>query len=281
MARPVAAPRPRALVGSLAVALLGSLALVPAGCGREPPPPPPAGPRAVRYGADGRAVATGVVATRRLDVIWVCLDTVRADAFGPWSKGTVAMPETSAWLDAHAVAFTQASSPAPWTAPAVASLLTGLLPSAHGARELSDRLTLVPAVTTVAEILAAQGWFTVAYTGGGWVAAGNGMLQGFREPMSPFSFAGEGEAVVRVFEASRAYRPRFLFFHTYEAHDPYLAPPARLNAPALPSPPSISPRSTARPPSTAVGRSSGGSSSTARPARPCSGPRSAARARSR
>lgn len=235
MARPVAVPRPRPLPGAFLAGLLAGLALVPAGCGRDAPPT--ARPRAVRYAADGRPAATGVVATRRLDVIWVCLDTVRADAFAPWAKGDVAMPETSAWLDARAVAFTQASSPAPWTGPAVASLLTGLLPSAHGARELSEHLSLVPAVTTAAEILAAQGWFTVAYTGGGWVAAGNGVLQGFREPMTPFSFAGEGEAVLRVFEASRAYRPRFLFFHTYEAHDPYLAPPARLNAPALPPPP--------------------------------------------
>jgi arylsulfatase A-like enzyme len=219
-----------------AALLLAGLALVPAGCGREPATAVPAPARAVRYGADGRPVAPDVAAMRRLDVIWVCLDTVRADAFAPWAKGDVAMPATSAWLERHAVVFTQASSPAPWTGPAVASLLTGLLPSAHGARALSDDMSLVPAVTTAAEILGAQGWFTVAYTGGGWVAAGNGMLQGFREPLSPFSFAGEGAEVLKVFAGSRAYRPRFLFFHTYEAHDPYLAPPARLRAPPTPPP---------------------------------------------
>ncbi|MBL9086042.1 MAG: sulfatase-like hydrolase/transferase [Planctomycetia bacterium] len=225
----------RAFPRSAAALVLTGLALVPAGCGGDPPPAaPPA--RAVRYGADGRPAAPDVVATRRLDVIWVCLDTVRADAFAPWAKGDVAMPATSAWLERHAVAFTQASSTAPWTGPAVASLFTSLLPSAHGARELSDRMSLVPAVTTAAEILAAQGWFTVAYTGGGWVGKGNGMLQGFREPLTPFSFAGEAEHVLQVFAGSRAYRPRFLFFHTYEAHDPYLAPPARLHAPPTPPP---------------------------------------------
>ena len=52
----------------------------------------------------------------------------------------------------------------------------------------------------------------------------------------PFSFAGEAENVLKVFAGSRAYRPRFLFFHTYEAHDPYLAPPARLHAPPTPPP---------------------------------------------
>jgi AcrR family transcriptional regulator len=233
----VSGPVARLLPRSAAALVLAGLALVPAGCGPDAPrPAPPPAPRAVRYAADGRPTLPDVVASRRLDVLWVCLDTVRADAFAPWARGEVAMPATSAWLERHAVAFTQASSPAPWTGPAVASLLTGLLPSAHGARELSEGMSLVPAVTTAAEILGAQGWFTVAYTGGGWVAAANGMLQGFREPLTPFSFAGEAENVLKVFEGSRAYRPRFLFFHTYEAHDPYLAPPARLHAPPTPPP---------------------------------------------
>lgn len=228
---------PRARTGRFAAATVGLLALaaVPAGCGGDPPRPagPPA--RRVQYAADGTP-EDGARATRRLDLVLVCLDTVRADAFAPWARGTPAMPRSSAWLAARGVTFTQAATAAPWTGPAVASLLTGMLPSEHGARELRDDLKVVPAVTSLAEVLSAQGWFTVAYTGGGWVRRENGMLQGFREPMEPFSFAGEGSAILRVFEASRGYRPRFLFFHTYEAHDPYLAPPARLFAPKPPPP---------------------------------------------
>lgn len=235
--RPQRRPQGGAAAGlrALRTFLLG-LVLLPAACGPDPGRRS-GGHAPVRYDAEGRPIAEGVAPSRRPDVVWVCLDTVRADAFAPWARDEAPMPRSSAWLAERTVTFTEACAPAPWTGPSVASLLTGLLPSAHGARVLAERFTVPTSVTSAAEILAAFGWDTVAYTGGGWVQAGNGMLQGFREPFSPFSFAGEGEAWLQVFRSIRAQNPRFLFFHTYEAHDPYEAAPARLNARKPPPPP--------------------------------------------
>jgi hypothetical protein len=215
---------PRALLAARALEL--AMTLVPAGCGGEERGAPPRG-AGVRYAAAGRPTAEGVRPRRRLDVLWIVLDTVRADAFAPSPDGRPLLAETAAWLAANTVAFTQASSPAPWTGPAVASILTGLVPSRHGARELSETFTLAGAVATAPEILGAQGWQTVAYTGGGWVAAENGVLQGVASPLSPFSFAGAGAELAQVFEQLHATSPWFILLHTYEAHDPYMAAPAR------------------------------------------------------
>lgn len=220
----------------LRAAALVALGALPIACGRGTPPP--SEPTPVRYASDGRPEAP-VGPLSPWNVVWVCLDTVRADAFAPWTGGAPSMPKTSALLGREAVAFLDASTPAPWTGPAVASMLTGLLPSRHGARELSDAFTLVPAVATVFEVLGSQGWRTGAFTGGGWVATQNGMLQGIAgdDAHAPFSFAGAGAQLLRAQRATRAVRPRLLFLHTFEAHDPYMGPPARPGAPPPPPAP--------------------------------------------
>jgi arylsulfatase A-like enzyme len=222
------------------VLALAGLALAPCGCGKDEPPPSPPPARRVTavYGPDGvpdrPPAATPSNAPKGL--VWICLDTVRADAFEPWAAGSAAMPKTSAWLARNAVAFHHAASTSPWTGPSIASLLTGLLPSRHGARELSEELTLVPAVATMAEILHAQGFHTAAYTGGGWLVPGSGILQGVDLVELPFSFKGGAEKLLAFTRAITDRPKHFVFLHTYEAHDPYLAPPATPGPPPTPTP---------------------------------------------
>lgn len=235
--RTVAPAEPRPLRAPARAAALAALALLPMACGRGSPAPP--APEPVRYAADGRPEgAVGTLA--RWNVLWVCLDTVRADALLPWATGAPKMPLTSELLGRETVAFADASSPAPWTGPAVASMLTGLLPSEHGGRELSDAFRVVPAVPTAFEVLGAQGWRTGAFTGGGWVSTENGVLQGVDrdEAHAPFSFAGAGTMLLRAQRLTRTVRPRLLFLHTFEAHDPYLGPPASPGDPP-PTPPAV------------------------------------------
>src|SRR5687767_9514056 len=73
---------------------------------------------ASREDAAGRALAGAP------GIVLLCLDTVRADSFDR-------MPVLSAFARGSTT-FVDASSNAAWTAPGVASLLTGLEPSAHG-----------------------------------------------------------------------------------------------------------------------------------------------------
>ena len=221
------------LRGALHVLALVGL-LVGAACGDRPPAP--AGVAAARYGGDGVPEDGGVKAQRRPNVLVICLDTVRADSFAPWASGPPPCPETSAWMKAHGVAFHGASATAPWTAPSVTSLLTGLLPSGHGVRVFSDATLLPAAIPTLAEILRAQGWHATSYVAGGWVSGDTGILQGFEEENEPFSFGAMHDAIVKMQAASKALAPWFVLLHTLEAHDPYDAPPAAPGPRPVPPP---------------------------------------------
>jgi arylsulfatase A-like enzyme len=206
----------------LRAALLLGLALV-AGCGGDQPKAgTPSPPRAASYASDGTLDGGPPADLRRRDVLVICLDTVRADAL----DGRGLMPGLARWCK-KAVRFSQATTAAPWTGPAIASLLTGLLPTGHGARDLSDSFRVVDAVPTLAEMLTGAGWQAAAYAGGGWVSVANGMLQGFSFATDSFSFAGEGRTILDIHRTWPKGRPWALFLHTYEAHDPYLGPPAR------------------------------------------------------
>jgi choline-sulfatase len=167
-------------------------------------------------------------------VLLVCLDTLRADALRPAKGKETLMPRLAAWAKTG-VEFTNATSAATWTGPSVASLLTGLTPSEHGARDFGS-FRLVPSVPTIAEVLACARWRTIAYVGGVWVSEEIGVLQGFELVRQPFSFGAVGPVLAGRFEQMSTQAPWFLFVHTYEAHDPYGAPPDAPSAPKLAPP---------------------------------------------
>ena len=64
------------------------------------------------------------------NLVLVVADTTRADALGLGLGGGVAPALAAAARDGRV--YTKATSPAPWTAPAHASMFTGLAPSEHG-----------------------------------------------------------------------------------------------------------------------------------------------------
>lgn len=156
-------------------------------------------------------------------VVLISLDTVRADRLGIYGNG----PEVSPVLDelaASAVVFEQAMSVAPWTLPAHMSMLTGLDPVAHGVE--SPERTLPEAVQTVAELFAARGFRTAAFTGGGFVGTGWGLESGFelfdarRTSKEHLGFDRYIDRAVGWIEEHRE-EPYFLFLHSFDAHGPY------------------------------------------------------------
>src|SRR5439155_596353 len=66
------------------------------------------------------------------DVILVSLDTTRADHMSTYGYARETSPNVTA-LAKDALNFTRARSPAEWTVPGHASMLTGMYPSRHGA----------------------------------------------------------------------------------------------------------------------------------------------------
>jgi arylsulfatase A-like enzyme len=123
-------------------------------------------------------------ARRGTDVIFVLVDSLRADALGAYG----AKPSPSPFLDAlaeGAVRFELAIAQAPWTLPSVWSLMTSLHPSTVDPenRGASSRraLGLRPdaRVARLAAQLRASGWHTAGFQKNPLLSPGSGLELGF------------------------------------------------------------------------------------------------------
>lgn len=190
----------------------------------------------------------------RPDVVLLILDTTRWDHFN--SAGYAARsttPVLDEWMRGATV-FTQARSPAPWTAPAIASALTGLLPTEHGtglrivrepapdetndARKLLDYAPLRPSIETVTTTLRRAGYDTVALSANGFFSPHLGLDQGFGRfaEYSAKDWAAARTGVARAVRTlkgrSKQAPPLFLTVHFVDPHHPYtLRKPAGVDYP--------------------------------------------------
>lgn len=169
------------------------------------------------------------------DVILVILDTVRKDALSCYGNPRPTTPVIDA-LAREGALFLCASTTAPWTAPAVASIFTGMLPSEHGLHE--EYLNLERDRVTLAERLSAAGYQTKAYSNNPWISPRLGLAQGFDEfdsvwrELETEELAGSeqgGKQTNAKLEKWLATerdpsRPLFLLVHYLEPHLPYQPP---------------------------------------------------------
>jgi arylsulfatase A-like enzyme len=159
------------------------------------------------------------------------VDTLRADHTTPYGYSRDTTPELAAF-SRDGVVFEQAISAASWTKPAVASIMTSLLPGRHRAVQLRDSLD--PGLVTLAEMVRAHGFTTGAAVANSVIySAGTNFDQGFD------FFAGlhgAGNRPSKVVEAGpvvdsalgwldeRRGFPTFLYVHTMDPHVPYTPP---------------------------------------------------------
>lgn len=168
-------------------------------------------------------------AAPRANLLLVTIDTLRADRLTP-----ATMPHLVS-LAGRGHRFRRAYSHAPLTLPSHASMLTGLLPPAHGARG-NGAFRLDDATVTLAERLRAEGYRTGAFTGAFVLDSRFGLNQGFdrydgvadeRAFAADFGFA-ERRAPEVVDAAARwileATAPWFAWVHVFDPHAPYDAP---------------------------------------------------------
>jgi arylsulfatase A-like enzyme len=185
-------------------------------CGGTPVPPAPAtfGLPAVRTVPDDAPT-----------VILVSIDTLRPDRLGCYGHDQPTSPNLDRFREGAAL-FSCAISQAPSTLPSHATMLTSLLPEHHGAF-FSRRSPLPDNLPTLATVLAAAGYRTAAFTGGGQIAPEFGLDRGFEIYGVNEGGPDFGDAVRSGLEwlSGDLDRPAFLFLHTYEVHHPYTPDP--------------------------------------------------------
>lgn len=184
------------------------------------------------------------------NVILITVDTLRADVLSCYSQQAPPTPCFQRFAE-DGILFEQAYSAAPWTFPAIASVMTGLPPWVHEASQAGA--TLPQALPTLAECLRDAGYHTAAI-GRSLVLqpTRRGISQGFLEynfyPKNLAVHSMGDNLLVRVFpvrsrrEAStesltdlcidwldaNANKPFFLWVHYFDPHTPYAPPTAYL-----------------------------------------------------
>ena len=164
------------------------------------------------------------------DVILVSLDTTRADHLSTYGYKRETSPNLTAFAD-DALLFTQARSPAGWTLPGHASMLTGLYPSRHGAQlagtwqegESIDgrRNVAYPLAadrTTLAEALRDHGYRTAGFVANfSYLYRDYGIAQGFGHyEDAPGLLLRVHPPVIRL---ARAFAPSFCLKPYRDARD--------------------------------------------------------------
>lgn len=176
----------------------------------------------------------------RPDVLWLTVDTLRADRLGFMGHGEAHTPNLDR-LAREGTVFADAMTPVPRTTQAVASLLTSLYPDEHGVRKLGE--PLADDLRTAPELFAERGYWTGAVSANG-VAGPEQVGQGFRAFTDSATLkerykvgragvragarrTGRAEATTR--EALRLLQegsaPRFLWVHYMDPHFVYNPPP--------------------------------------------------------
>jgi arylsulfatase A-like enzyme len=165
------------------------------------------------------------------DVLVVVMDTLRQDRVGSYGYARDTTPRLDA-LAARGARFANARSTSTWTSPAHASLFTGLLPMTHGTNQ--ERWDLFTPSPTLAEVLSAHGYRTVAAVGNPMLAYQHGFARGFGDYYEAWTVGhpwlerlrptSVDERAVRYAEdrlAEEPDRPLFLFVNLIGIHSPY------------------------------------------------------------
>ncbi len=153
----------------------------------------------------------------KANVVLVVIDTLRQDHLATYGYGRDTAPFLGE-LARQGAAF-DGLTPAPWTKPATASLLTGLHPVHHQA---VGRLDRVPAAAVLlAERLRGEGYHTLGASANGWVTEAFGFERGF----DSFSYWDNFKAAALDQELlpklERLKPPFFLYVHYVDPHLPY------------------------------------------------------------
>ena len=177
-----------------------------------------------------------------LNIILISMDTTRSDHLGCYGHPFIRTPNIDR-LAAEGATFLQCTSSVPITLPSHGSMLTGVHPPVHGARD-NGLFHIHQDNLTIAETMQAQGYTTLAQVAAYVLNREFGLNQGFdvygdkyevaQHPQDSKRFLvyrNAEEICTRTLETLREHvDERFFFFvHFFDPHQPYEPPERFLN----------------------------------------------------
>jgi len=158
------------------------------------------------------------------DVFVYVIDALRADHLGCYGYDRGTSPVIDAFAG-EATLYQRALTPTTWTRPSVATMLSGLYPSVHGAMHNTDGLAEWPVL--LPEILRESRYATACFTTNLQIGENFGFNQGYdRFVLEHFASAQWAVSQTKDFLAALdPARPAFVYVHTIEPHDPYTPRP--------------------------------------------------------
>ena len=172
----------------------------------------------------------------RPNVIFITIDTLRADHLGCYGYKQVQTPNIDALAQSSA-RFTRAFTPVPITLPSHTAIFTGSFPMATGMHDFSGNRLPASAVT-LAKVLRDHGYSTAAFIGSAVLDSRFGLNQGFDTYFDHFDFSRLDETNLDLMERrgdlvmdealswlkTNPPRPFLLWVHLYDPHFPYTPP---------------------------------------------------------
>ena len=155
------------------------------------------------------------------NVVLIVVDTLRADHLSCYGYTAIHTPHIDR-LAGDGIRYANTFSQASWTRPSIATILSGLYPSSHGAIHKAD--ILPDRVDTLAENLQRFGYRTVGFADNANISQAFNFQQGFDEyhylAPSFFFLADEPAAQLALYSGLRLIRERFLS-HWVDVHHYY------------------------------------------------------------
>jgi arylsulfatase A-like enzyme len=177
-------------------------------------------------------VVTAAQPSRPPDLLLYLVDTLVASRLGAWGS-PLAREGVSPTIDriaAEGHTFGNAISPAPWTKPAVASLMSGLDPTTHGVGAHNFTEQLPGSVPLLQERFAAAGYRTGSFSANplgsslSWLQRGFDVTllpRHFRDRLGPLGHPSAAQLQEAMLEwiGEHPERPFMAYVHTLEVHE--------------------------------------------------------------
>ena len=169
------------------------------------------------------------------NVILIGIDALRADHLGCYGYRRNTSPAIDL-LSKEGILFEKCFSQAPNTTPSFMSMLTSLYPTYHGVTSIMGATgmhgrtyILDKSIPTLAEVLKSHSFRTGAFTDGGQLFGKIGFERGFDYySMNPHRLHKKEGSIQEdeILYWLKEYRSErfFMFFHSYAAHSPWMAP---------------------------------------------------------